>query len=146
LGKVLAKEKNKLILADFWASWCSPCIAMDYQVWSDSTISALAQSFVCLRIDLSNGFNNEYPYSVDRIPTIMILDYQGKIIYNRTSFADRPEMQKILSSFPADVSLLYQALAECSHDMKNHTNLVFGAAAYQFYVKNTVSPAKDVFI
>ncbi|MFC2114936.1 thioredoxin domain-containing protein [Bacteroidota bacterium] len=145
-SKELAKEKNKLIIADFWASWCGPCLMMDKKVWSNNNISALAQDFVCMKFDLSYGWQNASPYTVDRIPTIMILDYRGMILYTITSYVGQSELQEILSSFPADVSELYQALEACDQDKKNHTSLVNGASAYQNYAMQTISPAKEIFI
>jgi hypothetical protein len=74
------------------------------------------------------------------------MDYQGNILYTKTSYVELPEMQEILSSFPVDVGILYQAQEKCNQDNKDHKNLLSVALAYQYYANNTILPYKDIFI
>ena len=145
-SQLLARENNKLIIAEFWAIWCIPCLKMDKEVWLDSTISALAQNFVCMKFNLSDGWEGAEPDYVDKIPTIMILDYRGEILYKNERNLSQAEMMDIISSFPADVSELYRALIASDRDKKDHLSHVNAASAYQSYALQSGQPAREIFI
>lgn len=145
-SQLLARENNKLILAEFWAIWCIPCLKMDKEVWLDTAISTLAQNFVCMKFNLSDGWQNAEPYFVDKIPTIMILDYRGEVLYKNENNLSRSEIDEVLSSFPADVSKLNRALIACARDKKDHLSHVNAASAYQSYALQSGQPAREIFI
>lgn len=143
---LVAQEKNKLILADFWAIWCVPCLKTDKEVWGNDTISNLTKNFLCNRFNVSNGWQHAEPFYVDVIPTIMIMDYRGEVLYKKESYSDPAEMMAILSSFPEDVGDLYRGLKNIREDEKDHSYLLELALAYQDCALRSGSPAKDIFI
>ncbi len=143
---VLALEKNKLILADFWAIWCVPCLRTDQGVWSNDTISAFTDKFVSVRIDVSNGPQHAEPFYVDHIPTIMILDYRGELLFKAESYSDPNAILDLLSAFPEDVSELYKGLGKYGRDKKDPANLYDLATAYQNCALRSDSPAREIFV
>jgi thiol:disulfide interchange protein DsbD len=76
-----AEEKNPLIL-DFYADWCSPCVAMEKKVFKDPEVVRLSQNLITIRLDLTRRqpFQNQVlkQYGVRGVPTIIFLNSEGK--------------------------------------------------------------------
>ncbi|UCB50063.1 MAG: thioredoxin family protein [Deltaproteobacteria bacterium] len=76
-----AKDKNLLIL-DFYADWCSPCVAMEKKVFKDPEVVRLSQSLITMRLDLTRRqpFQDEVlkQYGVRGVPTIIFLNKEGE--------------------------------------------------------------------
>ena len=73
----IAKNSNKLVLADMSAIWCPSCRKLDKQVFSDEQVKTqLNQDFVYARIeyDSSEGEAFMQRYQVTGFPTLLILN------------------------------------------------------------------------
>jgi len=145
-GKEMAQSGNKLIVIDFWAHWCSPCVAMDRDVWMDPSIKALGEDFIYVRYDLSSGFNLAAPYNISSIPTIMITDSWGKILYKNVGYMNKSTTLKILQSFPKDVSKINEMLKLFHTDRKDLNKTLNVAIAYQEYCDTLTYTAKMTFL
>jgi thiol:disulfide interchange protein DsbD len=101
------KDKKPLIL-DFYADWCSPCVAMEKRVFKDPEIVRLSQNLIPMRLDLTRHqpFQDEIleQYGVRGVPTVIFLNREGKeekdlrveTYVGRREFLDR--MRKHLGS------------------------------------------------
>jgi thioredoxin 1 len=79
-----AKQENKSLFFDAYASWCGPCKAMDAKVYTDAKVAAFFnRKFICFRVDMEKGEGPElvkrFP-SIDGYPSLLFLANDGHII------------------------------------------------------------------
>jgi thioredoxin-related protein len=81
---VLAKQKQKRVLLQFGANWCSWCHKLHRLFETDKTIAAVLQSdFVVVMIDVNKGHNKEVDAKLGQptrhgLPVLVVLDAAGK--------------------------------------------------------------------
>ncbi len=86
-----AKNQNKLIFLDAYASWCGPCKWMAANIFTNDTVADyFNKTFICARIDMEKG---EGPglarqYQVRAYPTLLFIDRNGNMIHKKVG-ADR---------------------------------------------------------
>jgi peroxiredoxin len=107
----LADFKGKVLLIDFWASWCLPCkksmphIIDLYNKRTDSSFTVIAVNVDEDRSkinDFAKSINAEFPfpvifdkesklpdlYHIEGMPTTIIIDKEGIIRFKETGFTD----------------------------------------------------------
>jgi thiol:disulfide interchange protein len=76
-----ARSTGRLVLADFSADWCPPCVVMKHDVWPDDEIGALvARSYVPVLVDPDRDEKAAARYGIDAIPAVLILDGSGRVV------------------------------------------------------------------
>lgn len=83
LKTILAKAKaeKKLVFLDAYASWCGPCKRMASEVFTQKKVGDYFNAtFVNAKFDLEKGEGIEIAkkYGVNRYPTFLLLDGDGK--------------------------------------------------------------------
>lgn len=83
-----AAAENKIIMMDFWATWCPNCIELDKTVWNQPEIKALAEEkFLPVKIDLTE--NDDFAkwikmkykdYGANNPPLILFIKPDGTVI------------------------------------------------------------------
>ncbi|MBS1747391.1 MAG: thioredoxin family protein [Bacteroidetes bacterium] len=76
-----AKENNKLVFLDIYATWCGPCKLLKQYTFSDAkTGDFFNKNFVNVSIDGEKGIGPALArqYSIEGYPTMVVTDSTGK--------------------------------------------------------------------
>lgn len=80
---VQARNEGKPVLIDFFADWCIPCKQIEKKLFAEPAIVEKSRRFASLKADLTDDGSEQVKsirkkYKVLGVPTIIIIDTQGK--------------------------------------------------------------------
>ena len=86
-AQATAKKENKILLVDFYATWCPPCKMMDRLTFTDARVIKLArESFVFVKIDTDRARELSVKYQISSLPTFVFLGPNGGMLLRTGGF------------------------------------------------------------
>lgn len=80
-----ARQTNKLIFIDAYASWCRPCKEMEREVFSQQEVFTFYnKNFINVKLDIESkgdGTELSIKYNIREIPTYLFLNHTGELIH-----------------------------------------------------------------
>ncbi len=75
-----AKQSHKLLMVDFYTSWCGYCKKLDAETYTDANVIKLSDQVVTVKVDAEHeGKNLAMKYGVHGFPTILFLNETGGV-------------------------------------------------------------------
>lgn len=102
-AKQKAADESKYIFIEFYADWCVPCKWMEETTFADQQVQTeLSDNFVALRVDIDDfdGFALKQHYDIRVLPTIMILDQNGRTVVREEQSLTAPMLLQLLEAQP----------------------------------------------
>jgi hypothetical protein len=87
-----ARRARKRLLLFFAAGWAMPSVEMEKRVFPSAEVKEALAKVVMTRIDLTDGSEAGEPWKVTAMPTLLLLDADGKEVKRATSFLDPAEL------------------------------------------------------
>ncbi|HEY1685057.1 MAG TPA: thioredoxin domain-containing protein [Tepidisphaeraceae bacterium] len=91
VGETEGQREHKLLLVEFSSGFCEPCEQMERTTWADKRVKEALEKFVPVKIDFLKETELDKKYGVEAIPTMMVMDDQGKVVRATTGEMDAEE-------------------------------------------------------
>jgi thiol:disulfide interchange protein len=79
-----AGKSHKVVLVDFFATWCGPCKEMARTTWTDPKVAEAMGGVVPVQVDIDRHPDLASQYSIDAVPTLMLMDDKGTMIRSQS--------------------------------------------------------------
>jgi len=95
-----AKQEGKLVMLDFYASWCAACKELDHETYANPDVAAKLADYVNVKLDFTRSSETTEAltekYQIPGLPVVIFMDAQGNILKRITGFVDAKKMLNIL--------------------------------------------------
>ena len=99
-GFEIAQREDKLVMLDFYASWCAACNELDHQTYADPAVAARLDDYVNVKLDFSRTSETTKAltekYQIPGLPVVIFMDSERNTLKRFTGFVDAEEMLGIL--------------------------------------------------
>ncbi len=91
-----AASRNAPIMVDFYTDWCGWCKKLDADTYSDKTINALSDKFVCVKINADKNRELTRQFKVTGYPTIVFLKANGDVAEVRPGYVKADQLKALM--------------------------------------------------
>ncbi|MCX9085050.1 MAG: thioredoxin domain-containing protein [Candidatus Methanoperedens sp.] len=95
-GMEEASSTGKPVFMEFYADWCSPCIAMEEDTYPDSRVISEMKDFVAIKVDTQIRIDIEKKYRIAYYPTIVFLNSKGDEISRNVGYLGPEDMVRTI--------------------------------------------------
>ena len=82
-----AKADDKIVIIDFYTTWCAPCKMLDRITWPDPRVRQwLDKNAVCLKVDAEVSHEFARRFKVRAYPTIVFIKADGEVLDRAVGF------------------------------------------------------------
>jgi thioredoxin-related protein len=139
-----AKQENKYIFIDFYATWCGPCKWMDRQVYTNDTIGNLVnERFISVKLQMDSTASDDasvkelhkvshdlgLQYRIKAYPSFLFLAPDGEPVHKAAGAADVNGFMKIIEAATDPDRQFYKRLWSYQHG--NMTIEMIRSLAYE---------------
>jgi len=103
-----AKNEHQLVLVDYFATWCKPCVFMDATVFALPDVNSTLEEFVLLRTDVDVG-DIATKHRINAMPTYVIYDPSGRERFRLTGTTTADDFRKALDAARRNTPAVLQA-------------------------------------
>ncbi len=136
IAKAMALAENKLILIDFWATWCGPCRKMEEDFWNTDKVNSIKDKVIFLKIDIDTNRSLAAKFGVRGIPYIVLVDIADSKIWDITGYQNGNNITKILQDIP-NVKTVNNAELPLLQKKETGTDLLNIGKVYANIAQNT---------
>lgn len=86
-----ATKKHEPRLLYFTSEFCDPCEQMKRTTWADRRVAAALTGYVPVKIDFLKEIELDREFGVEAIPTMIVVDSNGRIVKATTGGIDAEE-------------------------------------------------------
>ena len=92
------RNKKKLVLVDFWASWCGPCRMIAPNI--ETIATEMSDKLVVAKLDIEQVYAAEFTqkYKISSIPCMIVFE-NGKEIGRNVGYMTKAELRTWLSKY-----------------------------------------------
>lgn len=96
-GMEEASSTGKPMILEFYADWCSPCIAMEEGTYPDHRVISEMKDFIAIKVDTQVRIDIESKYHIAYYPTIVFLNAKGDEISRHVGYLGPEDMVKTIN-------------------------------------------------
>lgn len=112
-----AEKEKKIIVIDFYTTWCGPCKMLDKTTWKDDDVVAwFKKKAVGLKIDAEKEKALAKKFKINSYPTIILLKPDGKEIDRITGYRDAKQFLADVNASLSGNDSLSRAKAEADEN------------------------------
>lgn len=93
-----ARLSKKLVVVDFFATWCGPCEMMHRTTFADEKVQQRMADFVPLKIDVDRDRDVAARYGVNNVPTTLVIEADGRPVVGAMGYLDGRDYLGVLDS------------------------------------------------